>query len=244
MAYELLKATTKRLIRTFGFDLRRYSPASSASAQRMAILRHHGVSLVFDVGANTGGFGRTLRDEGYLGRIVSFEPLKAAHDALSVAASKDRFWHAATRAAIGAEDGEIEMHVAANSESSSILDMLDAHLAAAPESSYVGVEKVPLHRLDTLASEYMEDSSTLFVKIDTQGYEEQVLLGGANTISRAVVLQLELSLVQLYAGQKLMPEMLEILKNMGFDLWGIAPVFVDLRSGRMLQVDAIFCRDF
>jgi FkbM family methyltransferase len=229
-------------MRKFGYELRRYEPASSESALLMTILKHHRVNLVFDVGANTGGYGRHLRGIGYKGRIVSFEPMKDAHAALLAATKNDRLWRAATRSAIGANDGEIEMNVAANSESSSILEMLDAHSAAAPESTYIGVEKVPLRKLDTLASEFLEESSVLFIKIDTQGYEEQVLLGGANTVTRAAVLQLELSLLDLYAGQKLMPEMVEKLKTIGFDLWGMLPVFADPRNGRILQVDGIFCR--
>jgi len=237
-----MKSLAKRVIRGLGYDLRRYTYTTSPSGQRIAILKHHGVNLVLDIGANTGGFGRSLREDGYTGAIVSFEPMKAAHDVLVAAASKDSLWRAAPRAAIGAEDGEIEMHVAANSESSSILDMLEAHSAAAPQSSYIGTEKVPLRRLDSIAAEYVNERSTLFVKIDTQGYEEQVLRGCVNIIGRATVLQLELTLLPLYAGQKLMQEMLCIVGEMGFELWGVEPVFADRRNGRMLQMDGIFCR--
>lgn len=237
-----MKNLVKRTIRRLGYDLRQYKPVSSESAQIMTILKHHGVNLVFDVGANTGGFGRYLRNIGYVGNIVSFEPMKAAYDTLVLSTKSDRFWRTATRSAIGEVDGEIEMHIAANSESSSILDMLDTHSAAAPESIYIGMEKVPLRKLDTLAPEFLKDESVLFVKIDTQGYEEQVLLGAKDTIARANVLQLELSLIPLYAGQKLMPEMVANLKSMGFDLWGMAPVFADPHNGRMLQMDGIFCK--
>ena len=146
------------------------------------------------------------------------------------------------RSAIGATDSEVEIHIAANSQSSSILDMLDAHLSAAPESIYIGLEKVPLRKLDTLAPQFLTDDSVLCIKVDTQGYEEYVLSGAVDTLSRAIVLQLELSLVQLYAGQKLMPDIVSILKKMGFNLWGMIPVFADPDSGRMLQVDGIFCR--
>ena len=237
-----MKSFVKKLIRNLGYELRRYAPTFSDFAQLTSILNIHGVNLVFDVGANTGGFGRYLRSVGYRGKILSFEPLKAAYDALLVETANDKLWFTAPRSAIGADDGEVEINIAANSESSSILQMLDAHSAAAPDSSYVGTETVPLRRLDSLAPNYLDDDSKLFLKVDTQGYEEQVLQGGPLALARTSVLQLELSLVSLYAGQKLMPEMLDILSGLGFDLWGIAPVFADPTSGRMLQVDGIFCR--
>ena len=133
-----MKALAKRLFRNAGYELRRYQPTSSERAQLMAVLTHHSVDLVFDVGANTGGFGRYLRELGYTGHIVSFEPLKSAHEELLGSAERDRRWAVAPRAAIGAEEGEIELHIAANSESSSVLEMLDAHAQAAPESRYTG----------------------------------------------------------------------------------------------------------
>ena len=74
------------------------------------------------------------------------------------------------------------------------------------------------------------------------GLSNKVLLGGPQTLARACLLQLELSLVPLYAGQKLLPELIEVADAMGFDLWGVFPVFADPASGRMLQVDGIFCR--
>ena len=237
-----MKSLAQRLFRSAGYELRRYQPTSSERAQLMTILNHHGVDLVFDVGANTGGFGRHLRELGYRGRMVSFEPLKSAHDKLLSTTERDKLWSVSMRSAIGAESGEVELHIAANSESSSVLEMCDAHSRAAPESHYVGHETVPLRTLDSLAGEYLGNDTKLFLKIDTQGFEEQVLRGAAKTLSRAFVVQLELSLVELYADQRLMPDMVELMKGIGFDLWGMSPVFSDPGSGRVLQMDGIFSR--
>jgi hypothetical protein len=62
------------------------------------------------------------------------------------------------------------------------------------------------------------------------------------TLSRVVGVQLELSLVPLYAGQRLMPELMKEMTGRGFELWGISPAFADPGTGRMLQVDATFFR--
>jgi len=238
----MLKSFVKRTIRRLGFDIRRYNPASSESAQLMRMLSAHRVNLVFDVGANAGQFGHFLRDAGYRGRIVSFEPLSAAWDKLLEASRKDALWEIAPRAAIGSDDGEIEIHVAGNSVSSSVLEMLDAHTSAAPKSVYVGKERVTLLRLDSIAPDYLRPDSVAFLKIDTQGYEDRVLLGATGLFDRLVGLQLELSLVPLYKGQCLFEEMVEQVKANGFELWGMTQGFVNSQSGRLLQVDATFFR--
>lgn len=236
------KFLIKRLLRRLGFDLRRYRPEASEDAQLMAMLAAHQVNLILDVGANKGQFGRLLRNAGYKGRIVSFEPLASARKDLVLACQKDTLWEVAPQAAVGSEDGETEIHVAGNSESSSILNMLDSHAIAAPESVYVGSEKVPLRRLDTFAQGYLRRDAVLFIKIDTQGYEDRVIQGAPNILARAIGLQLELSLVPLYEGQKLYDEMIAQLKALNFVLWGVTPTFVDPKNGRLLQIDATFFR--
>lgn len=236
------KEIIKGIIRKFGFELRRYQPEKSNDAQLMTMLKTHRVNLIYDVGANIGQFGWQLRNLGYSGRIVSFEPLAEAHKQLMLTRKNDPLWEVAPQVAIGNEDGEIEIHVAGNSVSSSVLSMLDAHASAAPESVYVDSEKVRLQRLDSIARDYLHAEDVLFIKIDTQGYEDRVLQGASNLLARAVGLQLELSLVPLYEGQCLYDEMIAQLKTLGFELWGITPVLVEPMKGRLLQVDATFFR--
>jgi FkbM family methyltransferase len=238
-----MKSAIKRLLRKFGYDIRRYHETSSETARFSTMLAHHRINLVLDVGANVGQFAINLRTNfGYRGRIVSFEPLRAPHAALSKSSQKDPLWEVAPLAAIGALDGEIEINVSGNSVSSSILPMLDSHAKAAPDSRYRGVEKVPLHRLDTLAMQYIEEGSRIFLKVDTQGYERQVLEGAPAILRKAVGVALEVSLEPLYRGDRLMPEMVHYMEGIGFDLWGVSPAFVDERTGRSLQLDALFFR--
>ena len=239
----IAKSIIRRLLRRLGYDAHRYIPVLSPGAQQAAIFRSLGINLVLDVGANAGQFGAALRETGYTGRIVSFEPLDAARQRLLASSADDPAWEVADRAAIGSEDGEIEIHVSANSFSSSALDMLPAHLRSAPESRYVGSERAPLRRLDGIAGQYLRPDSVTLLKIDTQGYEDRVLDGAAGGIlPRLAAIQLELSVVPLYAGQKLLPEMLERLRNLGFSLWALWPAFVEPGSARLLQVDATFLR--
>jgi FkbM family methyltransferase len=232
-----------RVLRRVGLSVHRFRPVVFPDAQLSALLRSRGVNLVLDVGANVGQYGATLRQNGYTERIVSFEPLLAARRALLAASAGDPLWEVGERAALGERDGEIDIHVSANSVSSSALDILDAHLRSAPESRYVDSERVPLRRLDAIGAGCLRPDSVTLLKIDTQGYEDRVLDGAAGILSRVAGVQLELSLVPLYAGQKLLPEMLERLRGLGFSLWAIWPAFVEPGSARTLQVDATLFRD-
>ena len=198
-----MKAAVKRWLRRAGWDLHRYVPTASPDAQLARVLSAFGIDLVLDVGANTGQYGALLRELGYRGRIMSFEPLGAAHDALSARAAPDPLWNVAPRGAVGDRDGEIVINVAGNSASSSVLPMLAAHSDAAPHSQYVGTEPVALRRLDGLVGDVLPQARSSLLKIDTQGFEAAVLAGAPQTLAAASAVQLELSLVPLYEGQAL-----------------------------------------
>ena len=237
-----MKATIHRFLQRLGYDIHRFHAAAYPEAQLARELRSRSFDLVLDVGANAGQFGRKLRDNGYTGRIVSFEPLQEPRTRLLAEAARDGKWEVAERAAIGDRDGEIEIHVSANSYSSSVLEVLDTHLRTAPESRYVGSERMPLRRLDAIAGGYLRPESVTVLKIDTQGFEDKVLDGAAGILPRIAGIQLELSVVPLYAGQALLPEMLDHLRNLDFTMWGAWPALVEPDSGRLLQLDAIFFR--
>ena len=235
-----MKERVRRLARKAGYDIRRFTPTSSPDAQLKAVFDCFGVDLVIDVGANIGQYGQLLRQLDYRGTILSFEPLADAHAALAAAAADDANWRVAPRMAIGASDGSIKINVAGNSASSSVLPMLDRHLAAAPGSAYRASEDVDLRRLSTAVS--LAGFTAPFLKIDTQGYERAVLDGAGAVLDAAVAVQAELSLMPLYDGGVGYREMLDRFEREGFELWSLWPGFADPASGRLLQADVIVTR--
>jgi FkbM family methyltransferase len=237
----MLKKTIKKLSRSLGIDLKRYNVQTSEAARMQQLLDYHKIDLVLDVGANVGQYAKSLRDLGYSGRIVSFEPLSSAYSQLKTASKKDLLWEIAPQTAIGNQEGEIIINIAGNSQSSSALPMLDAHLESAPESAYSGSETVKLSRLDTIAKDYIKsETKSIFLKIDVQGLEKQVLEGATAILPLVKGIKLELSLVPLYEGQVLFKEMIDIVEKLGYELYGIEPGFTAEKTGRMLQMDGIF----
>jgi FkbM family methyltransferase len=225
-----------RLAGRFGYDVRRLD-----AARRTALLHHHGVDLVLDVGAAKGTYGRELRRFGYTGKIVSFEPLDAAFDALASAAHGDSEWHV-VKTAIGEVSRNDTIHIAANGDSSSLLNMLDKHRDVAPHTEYVGTQPVQVRRLDDLAFEQASECNAPFMKVDTQGYERAVLNGARDVVQLLRGVQIELSFVPLYEDGMLFDEAIERLLSEGFQLQGLEPGFRDPRSQQLLQADGIFFR--
>lgn len=233
-----LKMTALRL----GIEVNRYNAVESTEARLLALLNTHRIDTVIDVGANDGGYGRLLRRGGYDGTILSFEPLQEAHDALLAVTDGDAGWMVAPRMALGNANTELDIHVAGNSASSSLLPMHTTHEQAAPESRYVGVQRVPVRRLDEVRHAALDGGRRLFLKVDTQGYEMMVLEGSDRLFDRVAGIQLELSVTPLYEGQMLYLSMIQWLQARGFELWNVIPGFVDPASARMLQFDGVFFR--
>ena len=207
----------------------------------MHLLRSNRIDLVFDVGANFGQYATSLRECGYRGRIVSFEPLTSAFSRLEANAKADPLWEV-VNIGLGDRDERATINIAGNSQSSSLLEMLPAHLKSAPVSAYVGKEEITVSRLDSVFSKYHRRGDRTFLKLDAQGYERKILEGASLSLSDIQGIQLEMSIEPLYSDEMPYLEMLGYLAGIGFTLASIEPGFGDPESGRMLQMDGIFFR--
>lgn len=218
-----------------GFEIRRH-PA----VRRANMLAQHDIDLVLDVGAAVGGYGTQLRQFGYTGDIVSFEPLDSAYAELSAVVAGDARWRA-RQSALGSEAGESVINIASNSDSSSLLPMGSAHTDAEPSVGIVGQQTVRVERLDDVIDEYATPSSRIFLKVDAQGFERQVLAGAERTLGRCSGLQLELSFISLYEGGILIDEAISLAYDAGFSMVGVEQGWA-AESGQMLQADGVFFR--
>lgn len=231
------------VLRAVGMSVRRYTPGNVPDAQVQALLAHHRVDLVLDVGANEGQYARSLRKAGYTGRVLSFEPLQDAWERCATIAAADHAWSLAPRMALGRSEREVEINVAGNSVSSSVLAMEDKHREAAPGSQYVATQSVPMRRLDGVARAEIDEARRPYLKVDTQGYEREVLAGAEGVMHRICGVQLEMSLTPLYEGSPSLRDLLEMMDGWGFTPWALLPGFIDPVSSRTLQVDGVFFRD-
>jgi len=235
-----MKAFLKQIARRFGYDIL-YLPTDPLVRRQMDLLQSSRIDLILDVGANTGQFAQHMRQWGYKGAFVSFEPLPDAYKQLEQSAYRDSAWKA-VNLAIGNFDGTTIIHVSKNSYSSSILDILPAHVESEPNSAYMGDVTVKVKKLDSIFEAYCPPGKNIFVKIDTQGFNRQVFEGAINSLDRILGFQIELSLVPLYQGETLMQEMIVLLKRYGYKLKLIEGGHMNNETGELLQVEGYFYR--
>ena len=210
--------------------------------RRVLLLDHYGIDLVLDVGANTGRYGREMRKHGYKGGIVSFEPLNEALIKLKEKAAEDPLW-VVEECALGDREGEMLINISGNSVSSSILEMLPIIPEVVPRAAYVGTQKIRVKPLDAVFPKYWNSTSSVFLKIDTQGYEKRVLEGAMDSLRHIKGIQLEVSLVPLYEGETLLHEILPYALDLDYTLMSIEPGFHDSATGRLFQADLIFFKE-
>jgi FkbM family methyltransferase len=236
----MIRSIILKFFNFFGLKISKISFNSSSEKRLNYLFIKHGIDTVFDVGANEGQFALELIRAGFKGRIVSFEPISFVYNRLFERSKSFDNWLIPERCAIGEKDEIVTINISDSSASSSIKKMTTKHTDAAPNTHCNNTEKTKVKPLDSFSHYLSSNSPNLFLKIDTQGFELQVLKGAKSILDKTKIVQLELSLVELYEGQELYDKLISYMSEKGFDVWFLDPAFIDPRNGRLLQVDAIF----
>jgi FkbM family methyltransferase len=207
--------------------------------RRLKIIKHLKIDLLFDIGANVGQYAKKMRNLGYNKKIISFEPLNADFEILKRTASRDKCW-IVNNYALGDEDTVGFINISGSSDNSSILNMLPKHSESKAGLSYIAKQEIEIKKLDNIFSSFVEGENRVMLKIDTQGYEKNVIDGALESLKRISVIQLEMSLVPLYEGEMLLPEMIKYIENKGFQLFSLENGHYNRQTGQLLQADGIF----
>jgi FkbM family methyltransferase len=183
-------------------------------------IRDREIDTVIDVGANVGQFGDSLREGGFKGKIVSFEPIEAVFQVLKSKAATDGNWEA-HHCALGAAPGEAAIHVSELSVCSSILEL---NSNATLHDTRIAVERAETVTVRTLDEVAARITGRTLLKIDTQGYEKQVLEGARDVIPRVLGILMELPVIHVYEGEWQFHEAVRFMSGLGFVLAQIQPV--------------------
>lgn len=198
------------------------------------------VKRVIDVGANKGEFSIIFSELFEGAEIDAFEPLPQCVEILSKLETKiSRI--CVHPFAISEMRGKSKFNVSSHDPSSSLLLMSDLHKEHYPHSSGSKQIIVECETLDEFYKETTFNGVTI-LKIDVQGGEKSVLIGGKNTLKNIDIVVLEISFVQLYEGEANFDQIYSLLRDMGFEFRGMIKQSISKQTDQFLQCDAIFQR--
>jgi FkbM family methyltransferase len=210
--------------------------------QLPALFEMYGVNCVIDVGAHEGEYAKRLRDGGYGGRIVSFEPVPRAFAKLERVAAADSDWHVHPLA-LGREEGVTTMN-AVPGTLSSLRPPTEFGARRYRRLQDPEPVEVQVRRLDAMLDEVLQglERPRPYLKLDTQGFDLDVFMGTGDRISEFVGMQSELALMQIYEGMPRLPEALGTYEEAGFDVAAMYPVSRQGKTGRVLEFDCVMVR--
>jgi FkbM family methyltransferase len=200
------------------------------------------IDCVLDVGANIGQFAEDIRGIGYRGRIESFEPMSTAFKLLHERARKDEKWRV-HNFALGEVDGTLELSISANGPSSSFLPLSEDAQKAEVDLAYVAREQVKVKRLDDLFFDIRGQSKHFFLKIDTQGFEKNVIDGASRCLDQISGVQAELSLTRQYEGELLASEFLNMMSSLDFIPYWFVHGYRSKSTMQLKQIDVLFFKN-
>ena len=245
---KVIKQSALAISRSFGYDI---MPLREVKERDFAIhlgqlFRTLDIDCVLDVGANTGQYRDFLRERAlFQGRVVSFEPVTHNARILLDRAANDSRWSIESYA-LGSKHGPASLNVSMESQFSSFLEPASSTRA----TSFAGLmeaghtENVIVETLDDVFPSLQQRLGfrNPYLKIDTQGYDLEVLRGAARSLRQIKALQIEASIIPIYKGMPNYVESIEFLNRLGFSITGLYPISRDEKL-RLIEFDCVMINE-
>jgi FkbM family methyltransferase len=241
---DFVKTTVQKAVRSLGLVLT--SPGELhkewESAMVSPFLNLYEVELVLDIGANAGQYATMLRKgAGYKGRIVSCEPTPQLVDRLRHASALDHQW-IIEHCAVSRAPGLASFNIMNDSEMSSLaVPTFNETNVVADFAAVVGKVDVTCTTVDALIEKYGQGAraGSIYVKTDTQGWEENVVAGMRNFFDLISCVQMELSFKRLYENSWVYEQAISHMSSLGFELAVLLPNNAGLFPF-LVEMDGIF----
>jgi FkbM family methyltransferase len=186
---------------------------------------------IIDIGACSGEWSRSTRKIFPQTPILMIEARSEEEQRLKVAA-KDIGRASYAICLMGADKAASVPFVVSDTGSS-----VFAERSNAPRT----LTSLPMTTLDAVVTPHVELAAPLFVKLDVQGAELEIIKGGTRTLAMAEIVQLETALLNYNDGAPTAAETIAFMDSQGFAVFDIAG-FIRPNGVDLIQVDIIFAR--
>ncbi len=152
---------------------------------------------------------------------------------------------------LGSKQQDVKLNLCRKEAVSSIYEPNTSFLDNYNNSERFDVVKkidISLTTIDLIASEYNIEMD--YMKLDTQGYELEILKGARNSLRKTIMLEVEIEYSEMYKGQPLFFDVVKYLDEIGFQLLDLSKVYWRSKKsklfyntkGRLVFGDALFIK--
>jgi FkbM family methyltransferase len=219
---------------------RLYSPFDNVNIDSKA------VEVVFDIGANIGLISQNAYKSFPNAKVYSFEPVSATFEKLEQNTRRYRERIFPFQLGFFNESKKMPIYITSFSGANSIIKQSRDHKRVHSDQDLkeVSEEIIELTTLDSFVQTH-KISAIDILKIDVEGVEKEVLLGGREIIREKIkYIFIELSLLRRNRESSYWIEICQLLYDAGFELVTIYDVAKYVEDGQeyLAQLDAVFRR--
>ena len=238
-----LRRAVQNLLHKAGYDLYSVDRWGQDLTRDLSRIVPSSLPTVLDIGANRGQAARQFLAMFPQAVVHSFEPNPSAAAALKTRVDSGR--SKVHVCALGESESEMTLHLAEDDVGSSLLPW-SPRVAPGQHGAWTqpaGAIRVPVRRLDAVWDE-LDAAAPALLKVDTQGFDLQVLRGAGNLLRPGPVaaVQVELNFAEYYEGQGSAADVIGHLVGRGYAPVGFYSQAGGTRGadGRLNWVDALF----
>ena len=243
MLKQISKYFINNLLKLFNLQVNKITLSNNFNYYIVQTLKHYKIDIVIDIGANEGQFAKNIIQYGYKNKIISFEPIKNIHQILKKNSKNYNNWIIEENIGFGETEGTKEINISKNNVSSSILKIKKKFVNLKPDTEQIRKEKIKITTIDNYLNKNNFNNNKIFIKLDTQGYEENIIRGAQKKIKNITGFMLEASIEAIHNKEKDYSEIIKLMKKMGFSVWSVERGFSNKKTGQVLQIDIIFIND-
>ena len=195
--------------------------------------------IYFDIGANKGGFLDELTPYYKMDKVILVEPIPDAAIYLKKKYPSN-ICSIYQNVISDQENINVDFIINEFSETSSLFEIRsEMEELSKINTKPVAKQKIISRTLDGIFFE-SKISKIDLLKIDVQGAENLVILGGKEALKNTKYLWIELSLKPIYKGSPIFSDVYALLQERDFVLLELSPGFRAPNNDELIQVDALF----
>jgi len=216
----------RKVVRSRGFDMVHYAPWKN-------LFKAFEIDLILDVGAHAGETYDSFRWAGFEGPINSYEPNSETFHRLQT--KNGALWQK-FQLALSSQTGQLKFFVTNNDNTCGLQAPLGDQYKVVREIV------VPAWRLDELWQKEGISAKHVFLKIDAEGHDLEVIKGAAGVLDRIDLIMAEVSPLSRYVGEPPLHEFLNYMNELGFRVCRIDKSALNIEAGIDTAPDIVFAK--